>query len=261
MSEFYYYGYRFYDAENGEWINRDPIDELGGANLYCFLNNNAINFVDILGRNIFDDTIDMINKIIGAIDKLIGIPLPKAPIGGGDSVLWTQMFADWFFERGKNPITYQSDSPQSKDIAKSHSIKNDILPPFCESGEKKGLWQFTGPGTRTGTYGAVEWFLGSYTIEWIEASREKVKLDIDNLSHWSSGTRLPKTWTDAIKKVTGFEILELVTSAPRGEVVITKIESLLGRKIPNFFRNKIKISIGGNWKQTYIVEIICPCEK
>jgi RHS repeat-associated protein len=261
VSELYYYGHRFYDMKNGDWINRDPIGELGGMNLYCFLSNNPIGFVDVLGRNIFDDVIEQINMIIEAIDKIIGIPLPKAPVGGGDALLWTQMFADWFFERGRNPITYESDSPQSKDIAKSHSIKNDILPPFCERGEKKAQWQFTGPGTRAGTYGAAEWFLGSYNIAWIEASKEKVKLDITNRSHWQSGTRLPKTWTAAIKEATGFEITELVTSAPRGAVIVTKIENLIGIKIPDFLRNRIKISIGGDWNQTYKVEIICPCEK
>jgi RHS repeat-associated protein len=33
----YYYGYRFYNAATGRWLNRDPIDELGGANLYSFI--------------------------------------------------------------------------------------------------------------------------------------------------------------------------------------------------------------------------------
>ncbi|MDI6810038.1 MAG: RHS repeat-associated core domain-containing protein, partial [Candidatus Eisenbacteria bacterium] len=44
-----YYGYRFYSPELGRWLNRDPIGELGGINLYMFVRNSAINYVDRLG--------------------------------------------------------------------------------------------------------------------------------------------------------------------------------------------------------------------
>jgi RHS repeat-associated protein len=45
-----YYGYRFYDPNNGRWINRDPIEESGGLNLYEMTRNNPINCIDILGN-------------------------------------------------------------------------------------------------------------------------------------------------------------------------------------------------------------------
>ena len=45
----YYYGYRYYDAPNGRWINRDPIEEEGGYNLYGFVGNDAANTWDLLG--------------------------------------------------------------------------------------------------------------------------------------------------------------------------------------------------------------------
>jgi RHS repeat-associated protein len=44
-----YYGYRFYSAEMGRWINRDPIEERGGVNLYQFAQNNSCNKIDVLG--------------------------------------------------------------------------------------------------------------------------------------------------------------------------------------------------------------------
>ena len=44
-----YYGYRYYDADMGRWINRDPIGESGGVNLYAMCGNNSINVVDRLG--------------------------------------------------------------------------------------------------------------------------------------------------------------------------------------------------------------------
>ncbi len=44
-----YYGFRYYSPELGRWLNRDPIGERGGVNLYGFVNNDGINLTDILG--------------------------------------------------------------------------------------------------------------------------------------------------------------------------------------------------------------------
>lgn len=45
-----YYGFRFYDANNGRWINRDPIAEEGGLNVYSMVGNDAIDRYDVLGN-------------------------------------------------------------------------------------------------------------------------------------------------------------------------------------------------------------------
>ncbi|MEZ5324283.1 MAG: RHS repeat-associated core domain-containing protein [Verrucomicrobiales bacterium] len=47
-----YYGYRYYEPKNGHWLTRDPIGEEGGADLYGFVQNNAISKFDILGLDI-----------------------------------------------------------------------------------------------------------------------------------------------------------------------------------------------------------------
>lgn len=39
----------FYDPGLQRWINRDPIEETGGINLYCFIGHDAINYVDLFG--------------------------------------------------------------------------------------------------------------------------------------------------------------------------------------------------------------------
>lgn len=41
--------YRAYDGSAGRWISRDPIEEEGGLNLYGYVENNPINWVDPLG--------------------------------------------------------------------------------------------------------------------------------------------------------------------------------------------------------------------
>jgi len=45
----FYYGYRYYDAATGRWINRDPLGEMGGINLYSFIDNNTVNIYDFKG--------------------------------------------------------------------------------------------------------------------------------------------------------------------------------------------------------------------
>jgi len=49
----YYYGYRFYSPQLMRWLNRDPIEEEGGLNLYGFSGNNAIRMYDKDGRAYF----------------------------------------------------------------------------------------------------------------------------------------------------------------------------------------------------------------
>jgi RHS repeat-associated protein len=45
----HYYGYRYYNPELGRWVNRDPIGEQGGYNLYGFVRNDTIYLYDIIG--------------------------------------------------------------------------------------------------------------------------------------------------------------------------------------------------------------------
>jgi RHS repeat-associated protein len=49
-----YYGYRYYAASTGRWLSQDPLEERGGANLYAFVGNNAVLFVDPLGLAWYD---------------------------------------------------------------------------------------------------------------------------------------------------------------------------------------------------------------
>ena len=51
-SGLYYYGGRYYDPILQRWVNRDPIQEWGGINLYDFVGNDPINLFDPYG---YDD--------------------------------------------------------------------------------------------------------------------------------------------------------------------------------------------------------------
>ncbi len=45
-----YYGYRYYSQSTGRWLSRDPIEEKGGKNLYGFVRNCPISWLDALGK-------------------------------------------------------------------------------------------------------------------------------------------------------------------------------------------------------------------
>ena len=48
-SSLVYYNYRYYSPDLGRWLNRDPIGEKGGWNLYWIVQNKMIDVFDILG--------------------------------------------------------------------------------------------------------------------------------------------------------------------------------------------------------------------
>jgi RHS repeat-associated protein len=51
----YYYGYRFYSTALHRWLNRDPLGEDGGINLYAFCGNDGVNLWDVLGEKSWEN--------------------------------------------------------------------------------------------------------------------------------------------------------------------------------------------------------------
>lgn len=91
-SEFYdseldlvYYNYRHYSPSLGRWLSRDPIEEMGGLNLYCFCGNCPIGRFDELGNsfsdclsNCFLDNDPTGNIIDNVLIYLGGAQIPKS---------------------------------------------------------------------------------------------------------------------------------------------------------------------------------------
>jgi RHS repeat-associated protein len=46
----FYYGFRYYDPVTDRWPSRDPMEEEGGLNVYAFVYNSPLDFVDNLGN-------------------------------------------------------------------------------------------------------------------------------------------------------------------------------------------------------------------
>ena len=54
----YYYGYRYYALWQQRWINPDPAGEVDGLNLYCFVSNSPVRYIDWDGRIRLEDLTD-----------------------------------------------------------------------------------------------------------------------------------------------------------------------------------------------------------
>ncbi|MFS1902020.1 RHS repeat-associated core domain-containing protein [Vibrio lentus] len=69
-----YFGYRFYSPYQRRWLNRDPLQEQGGINLYAYVNGDPLGYVDPDGRY------GIVGAVTGAISGGIG-----GAISGGAS--------------------------------------------------------------------------------------------------------------------------------------------------------------------------------
>ena len=49
----YYYGFRYYAPWLQRWINPDPVGEVDGLNLFCFISNSPLSFIDLQGNVTF----------------------------------------------------------------------------------------------------------------------------------------------------------------------------------------------------------------
>jgi len=67
---------RVYNASLGRWINRDPIDEVGGINLYAYVSNNPICLTDLAGTDALGAAWG------GAIGAIVG----GLAVGGGGTI-------------------------------------------------------------------------------------------------------------------------------------------------------------------------------
>jgi RHS repeat-associated protein len=100
-TELVYFGLRYYNPRTGRWINRDPIGEDGGVNLYGFVLNNPASLIDPIGLDWWYDTKNV--RTVGNV-KVLPAPEFKETDPHGSYERWTSTgfgHVYWATEDGK----------------------------------------------------------------------------------------------------------------------------------------------------------------
>jgi RHS repeat-associated protein len=136
--------YRAYDPINARWLNRDPIGEIGGINLYGFVGNNPVNFVDPYGLDYAAalKAFGTSAKWAGGEEAVGGGPEdPVADVVAAVTLVAGLGYAAWEYFQPSAPVpTAAPPSTQAPAVA-APVVNNSAFPP--------GYW----PGDK----GAAEW--------------------------------------------------------------------------------------------------------
>jgi len=115
-----YYGFRYDSQELGRWINRDPIGEWGGLNLYNFVGNDSLNYTDVSGlRRRGTPTVP---------DRQTPLP-PNAPMPSpaGKFAELVETILGKFFGVGENTDEVEDADDLSEGVGNFASMQNDCL--------------------------------------------------------------------------------------------------------------------------------------
>ncbi|WP_455563182.1 RHS repeat domain-containing protein, partial [Akkermansia massiliensis] len=132
-----YYNYRHLNPADGRWINRDPIDEQGGANLYAFSGNAVINKLDLLGlkpalMDDYDNATKFLKKevskhILAALSRIIKKANFKM-LGGRQTV---EHGGALFRKKTANSYSYKVSNHEAK--SKTYHRQPEVAPKnYCE---------------------------------------------------------------------------------------------------------------------------------
>lgn len=139
-----YYNYRHLNRPTGRWLGRDGIGELGGLNLYIFVNNRSLDETDFLGLS-FTDWIPYYNTFLTIIGGVLqGIPgqhpydYPGAV--GRDTCCKYPELAEQMCEKSNNDMfsLYIKDANEGSIKTKATDVAmtflSGILPPLAIAG-------------------------------------------------------------------------------------------------------------------------------
>jgi len=147
-----YYGYRFYSPGTGRWLNRDPIEEMGGLNLYGFVGNDGVNAWDYLGFYDYEEftTLEAANQ--NALDGIKTGHYNGLPQGGKDATAseskWLQYVEDSKSEvaagikelHGKSLTPEQIQREANRQLAQKIGVEWATLVVRVEESNMSDIW-------------------------------------------------------------------------------------------------------------------------
>lgn len=87
LSGLYNFGGRFYDPNLQRFINRDPMGELGGLNLYVYVGNSPILYIDPFGFLWYDDLANYVGNSAAQAKDIVNNSLPPVAATALDTAI------------------------------------------------------------------------------------------------------------------------------------------------------------------------------
>jgi RHS repeat-associated protein len=151
QTELIYFGFRYYSPLLGRWITRDPIGFRGGFNLYRYVNNNPVNYVDPYG-----DILQFI--VIGGAIIIVGY---------GVYTSWDE-FWDATVEAGQNQQQAVDDLVEGEVTSEEIQAKKEAGQDVAEAAAKGGEAGLNTPGAGLG--GPPPTSMGDAILEWCKGA-------------------------------------------------------------------------------------------
>jgi RHS repeat-associated protein len=130
-----YYGYRYYKPDWGKWINRDPIGERGGVNVYGMVKNDLVILIDKLGREILGDNGLPLDPTIGGPHNG-GEPGGDYPDGTGPTDYDLPPGVTPEIARGLRGLPEPQPVPYGATSCDWSTILQEVMENFCGFGNK-----------------------------------------------------------------------------------------------------------------------------
>ena len=130
-----YYGYRYYNSGTGRWTSRDFLEEVGGEHLYGYVHNDALNYVDPEGLNLYaidgtgndENAQSNVRKFVNRYDPANGPSRYYRGVGDPTDNGWIGEFMGGAFGAGAAGIVKAVVGQVCEDYHKDQDIKIDIV--------------------------------------------------------------------------------------------------------------------------------------
>ncbi|MCK4761805.1 MAG: RHS repeat-associated core domain-containing protein [Candidatus Aminicenantes bacterium] len=191
-SGLYYFYHRYYSPANGRFINEDPIGFNGGINMFAFVGNDPVNFIDIYGLDSLTDN----QKVLHAM-----------------CCIWYHTYMDPPEKKAKE-LSF---------MAYEHKTEKDYILTACGQKEKSGRRKNVSTFTRKPGFNIIAWFHTHPPGASNDASAEDQNISTSlDITVYTIGDKFVTKWNKNLKKSRNERVMR--TTALKGLCLSTKAE-------------------------------------